>query len=179
MRKLLLCVVLLGICLIPLSVSGVSDKQETAVAEENGIEAINHASAPSYPAYISKITSMDGVTYVTVDYIQFLQGAEADRVFRQQEPDAGMDEAPDGYYILNEEKKTYTLPVASDVQVLMQIYNRSGSWDDADIVENEPISIAKLRSLFSGDNQELMENFPYYITVADGKIVRIVQQFIP
>ncbi|MDG0814206.1 hypothetical protein [Cohnella rhizosphaerae] len=179
MRKLLLCVVLLGICLIPLSVSGVSDKQETAVAQENGVEAANFASAPSYPAYISKITSMDGVTYLTVDYIQFLQGEEADRVFRQQEPDAGMDEAPDGYYILNEEKKTYTLPVAADAQVLMQIYNRSGSWDDADIVENEPISVAKLRSLFSGDNQELMGNFPYYVTVVDGKVVRIVQQFVP
>ncbi|CAI6083565.1 hypothetical protein [Cohnella sp. JJ-181] len=179
MRKLLLCVVLLGICLIPLSVSGLSDKQETAVAEENGVKAVDYASAPSYPAYISKMTTMDGVTYVTVDYIQFLQGAEADRVFRQQEPDAGMDEAPDGYYILNEEKKAYTLPVAADAQVLMQIYNRSGSWDDADIVENEPISIGKLRSLFSGDNEEQMANFPYYVTVADGKIVRIVQQFVP
>lgn len=179
MRKLLLCVVLLGVCLIPISVTGVSDQQETVVAETTEAGAADNAALPSSPAYISKISTMDGVTYLTVDYIQFLQGDEANRVFRQQEPDAGIDEAPDGYYILNEDKKMYTLPVADDAQVLMQIYNRSGSWDDADIVANEPISIAKLRSLFSGDNLEMMANFPYYLTVADGKVVRIVQQFIP
>ena len=125
-----------------------------------------------------KISSKGGKTYVTADYIQWFEGEEANKVFRRHEQGSGLDEAPDGYYILNESKKLRTFQLADNAEVLMQIYNR-GKLEDTDVVWNQRITAKKFVQLFRNDGGFDLSGFPYHLTVKKGKIVKIVQQYIP
>ncbi|MBB6674740.1 hypothetical protein [Cohnella nanjingensis] len=178
MRKYLILIALVCLAVIPIGAAAVTDKQPHAAAETAKTETAAD-DLPSSPAYIAKIFTMGGTTYVKLDYIQWYQGSEADRVFREREQDPEMTEAPDGYYIVNDDPTLHTYAVVDDAEVFMQIYNRSGSWDDADIQADERITLRKFRSLFTKDNEEIMSSFPYRVTIANGKVVKIVQQFIP
>ncbi|MCC3377398.1 hypothetical protein [Cohnella sp. REN36] len=177
MRKTIYLIAILCLALLPMGTASVADRQPVALAERPDREASDAGS--SYPALIDKIFTKDGTTYVTIDYIQWYQGEEANRVFRERERDPDMTEAPDGYYIVNDDPALHTYPVRETAEVLMQIYNRSGSWEDADLQPDERISLRKFRSLFTKNDEDVMKSYPYHITVADGKVVKIVQQFIP
>lgn len=131
----------------------------------------------THPAYIAGIYTKNDITYIEADYIQWYEGIEADRVFREKYPDSGLDGAPDGYFILNDNPKLLTLEVSQDAEVRMQIYRRSDESKSMDIQWNEPLSLDKFKSIFA--SQELLHDYPYHLTVKDGKVVSIVQQYIP
>jgi hypothetical protein len=61
----------------------------------------------------------------------------------------------------------------------MQIYNRTGNIAEADIVWDERITIEKFIELINMEDDLQLKNFPYHLTVKDGEIVRIVQQYVP
>ncbi|MNV61925.1 hypothetical protein D3C71_1544520 [compost metagenome] len=107
------------------------------------------------------------------------EGKEAEQAFAQYEPDAGIDGPPDGYYIVNDDEKLQKYPLANDVEVLMQIYDHTGNVEDIDISWNEHISLQKFAQLF--EHTELLDvrDFPYHLTIENGQVTRIVQQYIP
>ncbi|PZE22342.1 hypothetical protein [Paenibacillus xerothermodurans] len=133
--------------------------------------------ADTHPAYINDIFTQDGKTYVVADYIQWFEGEEADRVFAEREPDSGLPGSPNGYYIVNDNPKRRTTEVDQTAQVLMQIYNRTGNIAEADIQWNEELTLARFIQIFEQD--ELLSEYPYHITMTDGKITKVVQQYIP
>ncbi|WJH35871.1 hypothetical protein N6H14_08095 [Paenibacillus sp. CC-CFT747] len=99
-------------------------------------------SPDTHPSYIRQLFTKQGHTYVTADYIQWFEGEEADQAFRMDEPEAGLDYAPGGYYIRNVNPKLRTLEVAANVQVWMQTYDRSGKWtNDLQWNTRQPLSI--------------------------------------
>jgi hypothetical protein len=131
----------------------------------------------THPAYITNIYTKNGKTYIVADYIQWFEGKDANRIFTQKEPDSGLDSAPDGYYIINDNPKLRTFEVKGDAQVLMQIYERNENSDDTSMIWNENISVTKFKQLFS--KEDLLHAYPYHLTVVKGKISKIIQQFIP
>ncbi|HEY0828079.1 MAG TPA: hypothetical protein VGE40_08290 [Bacilli bacterium] len=170
MKKLAVCFVLLMIPLLPLN----SNLQ----AIEDHYQPVEK-SPDTHPAFIQKIFKKGGKTFITMDYILWYEGEEANVKFREIEQDPEMTEAPDGYYIINNNRRLRTFEITDNASVLMQYYNRGGKAEDQDIVWNEPISCAKFISLFRyKDNENLIE-YPYHFTVKKGKIVKVVQQFIP
>ncbi|WNQ11159.1 hypothetical protein MJA45_26760 [Paenibacillus aurantius] len=147
----------------------------SAGAEEGGYTPVPK-SPDTHPSYIRQLFTKQGHTYITADYIQWFEGEEADQAFRVDEPDAGLDYAPSGYYIRNVNPKLRTLEVAANVQVWMQTYDRSGKWtDDLHWNTRQPLSV--FRTLLGED--PLAKEYPYHLTVKNGKVVRIVQQYIP
>lgn len=129
--------------------------------------------------YIETIdTRADGVE-LAVDPIEWYTGKEAEEVFAKHEPDAGIDGPPDGYYIVNENETLEHIPVAKDAKVLMQIYDRTGNPADADIVWNEPVSLDKFKSLFRGAQVLDPRVFPYHLSIENGVVTQIVQQYVP
>jgi hypothetical protein len=58
----------------------------------------------------------------------------------------------------------------------MQIYNRTGKPGEADIVWNEHIPLSKFIKIFAED--AILHEYPYHLTVKDGKVVKVIQQFI-
>ncbi len=130
-------------------------------------------------AYIDSIYQQNGKTYVAADFIEWYEGEEANKKFREIEQDPEMTEAPDGYYIVNDETVLQTFEVTPDAKAFMQIYNRTGNIEEADTVWNEEISVDKFVSLFSDDAEMNMKDFPYHLTIENGQIGKITQQFIP
>jgi len=133
----------------------------------------------THAAYINKIYQENGKTFVTVDYIQWFEGEAANKVFLEHNKDSGLDEAPDQYYILNENSKLRTFEVTDDALVYMQIYNKSGNLDDLDVNWNEQISLNKFREAFADSDIFDLGVYPYHLTIENNKVVKIVQQYIP
>lgn len=121
----------------------------------------------------------DGAGEITVDPIQWFSGEEAKAEFAKYEPDAGIDGPPDGYFIVNENELLLPLPVSKDAVVTMQIYDHTGDFADVDIHWNESISLSKLNALLSHTDVMDIRDFPYHLTIEDGEVTRIVQQYVP
>ncbi len=130
-------------------------------------------------AYVGSIYQEDGNSYADADFIDWYEGEEANRIFREREADSGMDEAPDGYYIVNDDTTSVKLKLAPDAQVVMQIYDRTGDIAEADTVWNERISLDKFLALLEDDSVMNLRDYPYHLLIENGVIVKITQQFIP
>jgi hypothetical protein len=130
-------------------------------------------------AYINQIVERNGKVTIDADNIQWFEGEQANQKFREIEKDPDMTEAPDGYYIVNDDTTVRTLEVADNATVLMQIYNRTGNIDEADIVWNEQITLGKFVDILKDDSEWDLKDFPYHLIVKNGVVVQIVQQYIP
>lgn len=130
--------------------------------------------------YIEELKALaDGDHELTVDEIEWYEGEAAEQAFLKHEPDAGIDGPPDGYYIVNEEHELAAYKVAKDVRILMQIYDRTGNVEDMNIHWDEPVTLEQFKSILGNTAWIDVRDYPYHITVKDGIIVQIVQQYIP
>ncbi|GGD66884.1 hypothetical protein [Paenibacillus nasutitermitis] len=130
-------------------------------------------------AFVNHIDYKDGKLLLTADYIQWLEGAAADEAFLKDEPDSGLDGAPDGYYVINSDPQLRTLELDPDAQIVMQIYDHSGLLDDLQPAWNETIPVSKFMAIYGDKHIVDLSSFPYHLTIQGGKVVRIVQQYIP
>ncbi|MNH91115.1 hypothetical protein D3C73_436660 [compost metagenome] len=170
MKKLWLTF-LLAACLT-ISVSGM------AIAQSDGGYVPVPKSENTHPSYINFILTQDDKTYIVADYIDWYFGEEAKEIFAQREPDAGIDSPPNDYYIVNDNPMLRIFEVEKSAEVLMQLYNRDNTDEGAmDIIWNEQITLDKFNNIYA--SEEALSEFPYHLTIKDGKIVKIVQQFIP
>ncbi|MFI2858297.1 hypothetical protein ACH6EH_14340 [Paenibacillus sp. JSM ZJ436] len=129
--------------------------------------------------FMQSFTKMNGQLYAVVDRIEWYEGEEANEIFRQREGDADMTEAPDGYYIVNDQEEQITLPVSDSAQVFLQLYDHTGAWEDAQIIWNQEVRVTKFHSIFQNDKLIDMSWFPYHLTVENGEVTQIIQQYIP
>jgi len=131
-------------------------------------------------AYISKLEHTEGQLFIQADDIQWYEGEAANKIFLEREQDIGdLEGPPDGYYIVNDNEDLTTYKVSDNVEVLMQIYDRDGTYEGMDVNWNEPISLDKFQQVFANTEMMDLSQFPYHLTIQDGVVVRIVQQFIP
>ncbi|WP_169081453.1 hypothetical protein [Paenibacillus sp. PL91] len=129
--------------------------------------------------YIESVQKQNNQYTLSIDQIDWYEGEQAIDKFLEFEADSGLDGPPDGYYIINNDEGLHELPIADDAKVLMQIYNRTGNVYEADIVWNEPITVEKFVELLNKEDDLDVKSFPYHMTVKDGEIVQIVQQYVP
>jgi hypothetical protein len=61
----------------------------------------------------------------------------------------------------------------------MQIYDHSGNIEDLDIQWNEAITLQQFIDQFNKTDIIDLSQFPYHLTIQDGVITSIVQQYIP
>lgn len=129
--------------------------------------------------YLNAVKLGSDGAVLTADPILWYQGDEAAAIFAEREPDAGIDGPPDGYYIVNETEESVTYPVSTDAEVVLQIYDRTGKPEDIEIRANETVTLQKFSKLFQNTDLLDLSQFPYHLTLKDGKAVRIVQQYVP
>jgi hypothetical protein len=111
--------------------------------------------------------SEDGPARVRFDLVYFSTGAEAEEVAE----DHGED-APNGYYIENDNPRLRTLPLADEVEVAYVPEGRC--------CELQPGNVdAWLESVLETAQTDYPEDAPWWITVEGGRITRIEQQFLP
>ncbi|WP_379246579.1 hypothetical protein [Paenibacillus sp. GCM10028914] len=162
--------VLLMVMVMMTSIGVASGNEEyTPVVKASNQEAV----------FIHSIEIKDGNVYLNVDPIEWYEGEEANEVFREREQDPEMTEAPDGYYIVNDTEEQVVLKVADDAEVQLQLYDHTGRVEDAQIFWNQAVSLNKFVSVFNKDDIIDMKWFPYHVTVEDGTVVKIIQQYTP
>lgn len=124
-----------------------------------------------HPVYLTNI-NVAGRS-VQFDLIRFLTGEEADAAWNRENPD-GPEGAPNGYYIVNDNPKLRRLPVADDVAVTALDWNAG--------FQPLRIAFADLPTALAGRSQfpgaHLGVN-PFWLTVDNGTITAIEEQFIP
>jgi hypothetical protein len=171
--------VLLGIIVLATYLLTPANAEQRTNVQSPSANKAQLANSEVYTAYIEGIRVEDGKLMLTVDKIGWYQGEEANTVFKQRNPDAGIDEAPDGYYIVNDNKEQEQIEVKTDAKVLMQLYDYDGTMQGAEIQWNEPVSLSKFESLYGDKRIVDLSVFPYHLTIQDGKVIQIVQQYIP
>jgi hypothetical protein len=123
--------------------------------------------------YVTKMIwdDPDGPYHITVDYAQFLTGAQAAAAAA-----AHGDESPppNDYYIVNDNKKMRTFTATADVPVT--VYKWSGAdWSP------QTVSIGDWFYAMPGGTspQDPWKSAPYWITLSGSKITKIEQQYLP
>jgi hypothetical protein len=125
-----------------------------------------------HPVYLTDIDTSAGT--VTLDLVQFLTGDEAKRVYAEDHPDDPSGPAND-YYIVNDNPRLRTLPVGSGVDVTVV-------WSEPGSLGPQTISFEELPGYFTGDltpSDPYLWYDPFWLTVDDGRIVAMEEQYIP
>lgn len=129
--------------------------------------------------YLNAVDLGTGGGTLIGDPILWYQGEEASAIFSEREPDAGIGGPPDGYYIVNDNEEAIAYPVSPEAEVRLQIYDRTGQPEDIEIVGDEAVSLQKFNELFKKSDLLDLSQFPYHLTIQNGQVVRIVQQYVP
>lgn len=131
--------------------------------------------------YIDAIHSVDGKVSLSADEIEWFEGKDADRVFAEHDPEGAKElgGAPDGYYIVNNSSLLASYPVSPNAGVSMQIYDHTGNIEDLDINWNESIPLQKFLEEFAKTDIIDLSQSPYHLTLEDGQVTSIVQQYTP
>ena len=123
------------------------------------------------------LTTVDtGHRAITFDLIEFLTGDSAKQAWKKANPGSDEDGPDDDYFIVNDNPKLRTLPVAGTVTVSV-LQNGGGSPDPMSITFAAfPAYLTKAKPDTS--DHQLSYN-PFWITVQNGQIVKIEEQFVP
>lgn len=129
------------------------------------------AGAETVPAFVTSVRTTGGVTYVTLDYIQFLVGDEA-----AEAAAARGDESPppNDYYIINDNPKLREYPVQEGITIEV-VY----AADKTCVPEGLAISLAEWAADITGPMQDYYASTYYMATVTDGTITDLRQQYLP
>lgn len=165
---------------ITLTILGLTACISTASAYSNTTYEPIARTPNTITVFIDGIKDHGGKPSLDADQIEWYEGKDADAAFAKHEPDSGLTSAPDGYYIVNDDETLKTYEVDPHAVVLMQIYDHDSLYSTT-TEWNKSIPLKKLETLFGeGDGGQVdVSQFPYHLTLKDGKVVRIVQQFIP
>lgn len=126
------------------------------------------------PSFITKYGKDDeGVRTLTFDYVQFLTGTAAEKAAAKKG-----DTVENDYYVLNDNTKKRTFPVASDVSIVLH----PGEGPDY----KRTFTFTEFRALMDdgsatkgGKNYTWSAETLFYVNVKKGKVVKIENLWVP
>jgi hypothetical protein len=105
---------------------------------------------------------------ITFDLIQFYQGEDATR---EAAKDHQESPPPNDYYIRNTNPRLRTLPVTSDAAITC---NTLTAGYTGSATKNVAVPLDRLRIVLLGKSSP-----PFWITVRNGQVVKIAEQYLP
>lgn len=123
------------------------------------------------PGIVTRVTGSAGAYRLKIDYIQFLTGDEA----AEAAADAG-DESPppNDYYIVNENPRIREFPIEDSVRPRVVFDDNGGS-----VPETLEMSLADWATNFNDPTALYYRTNFYWITITDGVVTAIEQQYLP
>ena len=118
---------------------------------------------PVYP----KTVDQDRQT-ITLDLIQFFTGDAATKAAAE---DGEESPPPNDYYIRNVNPRLRTLPVAADAPITVNVLAAQST---GSATKDVLVTLAKLASYFPNSGTP-----PFWITVEQGQVTKIAQQYLP
>jgi hypothetical protein len=124
-----------------------------------------------YAVYLTKLDV--GKRIVGFDVIQFLGGEAAAQAYKKDNPGT-TDGPPNDYYVVNESKTVREASVGQSVEIVIL---------GDDPAEQKEVTLAEVpahlaKSTPSEPGMQL-STYPYWLTVADGTVNEICQQYVP
>ena len=109
------------------------------------------------------------------DVIQWLSGEAANEAAVEDGAIEEGDSVPNDYYIRNENPQLRTLNVASGITVVLS------TWDCQNIPSEKSVTFARFVEIFNSPGRcgQNVPRSPYWLTVEDGVIVAIEEQYRP
>lgn len=124
------------------------------------------------PVYLTGVDV--GKRTVTFDLIEFLTGEAAKTAYKKAHPESTQDGPDNDYFIVNDNPRLRTLPVADRVTITVV---------DADPSSPTPLAFSDAPAYFAAHapDQKIgrLAWTPFWLTVRDGRVVRMEQQFLP
>jgi len=159
-------------------IAGLTEKYNAAVASDSVSPTVTpDATAASTSArqfaFVKDVTVSGGTYTVVADYAQFLTGTAA-----AASASAHGDESPppNDYYIANDNKKLRKLPVKAGIKVTLTALD-----DGTSDPEGYKVSLSKWSGYYAAPTQDTggITDGPYWITVTNGVITKIEEQYTP
>jgi hypothetical protein len=119
-----------------------------------------------HPVYL-KTVDPDQQT-ITFDLIQFFTGEAATKAAAE---DGEESPPPNDYYIRNVNPRLRTLPVRDDAPITVNVLAAQSTGSSTKDVS---VTLAKLASYFPNPGTP-----PFWITVSQGQVTKVAQQFLP
>ncbi|KGE18656.1 hypothetical protein [Paenibacillus wynnii] len=153
----------------------------TASTGGTRVDAESSGSTQNLTVYLQSLKSGNGTLSIEADEIDWYQGEAANQVFAEREPEAYAEIGGtlNDYYIVNDSDTTTTYTIADHAAVTMQLFDHTGNLGDLDIQWNEKVTLQQFIDEFNKTDIVDLSQFPYHITIQDGEIISIVQQYIP
>ncbi|WP_379136212.1 hypothetical protein [Paenibacillus sp. sgz500958] len=153
----------------------------TASTVGTQVDAEAGEASQNLTVYIQSLHTDNKGLSITTDEIEWYEGESAAIIFAEREPEAAAELGgpPDDYYIVNDSDLLTTYPVADDATVTMQMFDHTGQMEDLDIQWNESLPLQQFSEEFGKTDIIDLSGFPYHITIKNGVITSIVQQYIP
>lgn len=107
---------------------------------------------------------------LTVDVAQWLEGTEAERAWRA---DGHTEELPYSFYVRNKNPRLRTLPFAPGVSVTV---NTLAAEETGSSSKDVTVSVAKFASYFGTSH---VTSAPFHLTLEDGVVVSVREQYLP
>jgi hypothetical protein len=109
---------------------------------------------------------------LVIDVQRFLTGEEADRAAAQDGVIQPGEHIPNDYYIVNDDPRWRTLPIDPGAQVSLTTYP-FGDVDSPGVV-----TLERFGQIWDADRGSITL-FPFWITVRDGTVVELEEQYLP
>jgi hypothetical protein len=179
-RRLLQLAAVLVTLLMTAVLGGCSSSEETG--EAGGATATTAAPASTaggpttsepvvladgrHPAFLKRVDP--GRRTITFDLVQFYTGDAATRAAAE---DGKESPPPNDYYIRNVNRKLRTLPVRADAPITVNVLAAQST---GGATKDVSVTLAKLATWFPNAGTP-----PFWITVEQGQVAKIAQQYLP
>lgn len=127
--------------------------------------------------YIKKVFSKAGKNYLAIDYIQWLNGAEAEKAMREDGkcPKNGECIVLDDYYIRNVNPLVRTFEISPDAEITMQTYDM----EETGLIQPQKISLSQFSWIFAPKVNSRLKDVPYIVEISSNQIMKINEQYVP
>ena len=129
--------------------------------------------------FIKDLDEKAGSVYISFDQAEWFDGPQAEKAIREDglcaDPEHGC-EPPNGFYIRNQDDEMDAFPVSEQVVIVMQTLSHipDGSYNS-----DERIDLDRFRQAFRCACTSHLRLVPYWITLDNGVVMTIREQYVP
>lgn len=152
-----------------LNIDEIDELEELEMIEAKSVNKIG---------YIKNIYARDGIKYIEIDYIQWLQGDEALQAMHEDGECDGIDNCfvPNDYYIRNPDTTITTHKISQKTSFTMQTYKML---ERGNMTTDEKLSYSNFASIFTDSEESSVKFAPYHLTLKNHIIVAVTEQYVP
>ena len=126
--------------------------------------------------YIRSVSTAGPAATLAFDEAEFLTGDEAQRAAEEDGVVQPGEPVPNDYYIRNPDKTTQTLPIATDAKITARRCSLCRNGEPGDL-EDFLASFMKTGQTFADPYRGAKSQ--YWLTIEDGTVVGIDEQYVP